>query len=775
MSASSTSGPSLAPVIATSAAQQLHKAFSCVLCAQRKVKCDKKPVGCNNCTKARVPCIYKAPPPPRRRRKGIRDVDTTTKLRVYEDALRNVGIDPDTLLNQASSSGEDQSNQTIVNTASANQPGTSLSKESTPTEVGVLVTEQGKSRYLENGIWTSLRSEFRDLKEILDETSDEESFDGKTGYAPEAFSPDGSRLVFGSPTSSTGLRPLHPQPVESFRLWQAYLDNVNPLIKLFHAPTVQQMLTEANSNLKNVPRNVEALLFSIYCIAVESLSDRECIAISGGHKEVARQRFRSGAQHALINASFLKTSDVMVLQALTLFIVSLLGTKLSKCSWQTDSRQLSLQDIDARIIWMLSGLCHRIGQRIGLHRDGDIFKLPPFESEIRRRLWWQIIMLEGFSQKLAGTGTGSNAHILMGDVKLPANLNDSDLFPGMTEIPRESDRATEMMFFLIRCYVGNFLRRFETPQIVFDGVWNKLTTSSVDVGTKEKAILELERLFEHKFLRHCDSSIVWHLMCSHLAKAIIFMMRFMAYGADYQGKTETQEEKDTLFTLALQVCSAQILAYTMKEMQGFMWHVNMHFQWKALVFVLSELRYRTSGPQVEEAWRDIQLTYEFHPTFDEELSKRALPIAVSNLALEAWEIYVAANGVPDGGEPYFIQLIRNRSSRSKRSDTTAKHQDKTMSEDLHIDVQPPLLHPVNPMTTGNDPLAAFPWNPADLNASLGLPPAIPDLAPSDYPEQLDWSSWNSLFVDFQTNNVDEHIPDISAFNFDVQGSSSWMP
>lgn len=416
---------------------------------------------------------------------------------------------------------------------------------------------------------------------------------------------------------------------------------------------------------------------------------------------------------------------------------------------------------------MLSGICQRIGQRIGLHRDGDMLKLPPFEAEIRRRLWWQIIMLEGFSQKLAGTGTGSNASVLMGDVKLPANLNDIDLFPGMTELPKESDRATEMMFFLIRCHVGNFLKRFETPQAVFDGVWNKLTTSAVDVNTKEKAIGELEHLFEQKFLRHCDSSITWHLMCSHLAKAIIFMMRFMAYGADYQGKTETPEEKDTLFTLALQVCSAQILAYTMKEMQGFMWHVNMHFQWKALVFVLSELRYRTSGPQVEEAWRDIQLTYEFHPTFDEELSKRALPIAVSNLALKAWEAYTTANGIPGGGEPYFIQLIRNRPIRSKKSEASVTQQNTVMTDELSYYVPDTLQQPSNVSTTGNDQLAAFPWNAADLNASLGLPPAIPDLAPSDYPEQLDWSSWNNLLVDFQTNSVDEYLPDMSTFNFDI--------
>ncbi|OSS54283.1 hypothetical protein B5807_00025 [Epicoccum nigrum] len=747
--ASATSSSCASPEQATVTSDQpTNKSFSCVLCAQRKVKCDKRPGGCHNCIKARVPCIYKAPPPPRRRRKGIRDLDVTTKLRIYENALRKAGIDPESLLQQTSPSGpcdeDDTGASGKIPTGYLAQP----AKQTGSPDVGVLVIDQGKSRYLENGIWTSLRSEFRDLKEILDDTSDDDSLNGATGMTSDAISQDVSKLMFGSPVSSLDLRPLHPRPVESFKLWQAYLDNVNPLIKLFHAPTVQQIISEASGSLDEIPRNVEALLFAIYCIAIESLSNGECTIVTGESKIMAKQRFRTGAQRALINASFLKTSDLMVLQALTLFV-------------------LSLQDVDARIIWMLSGMCQRIGQRIGLHRDGDMLKLPPFEAEIRRRLWWQIVMLEGFSQKLAGTGTGTNASTLMGDVRLPANLNDSDLFPGMKELPKETDRATEMMFFLIRCHVGNFLKRFETTQTQFDGVWSKLTTSTVDVNKKDRAIRELEDLFDRKFLRYCDPSIVWHLMCSHLAKAIIFMMRFMAYGADYQGKTETQAEKDTLFTLSLQVLTSMTLAYTMREMQGFVWHVNMHFQWKALVFILSELRYRTSGPQVEQAWQQIQLTYEFHPTFDEEVSRRALPIAVSNLALKAWEAYRTANGLSMDGEPFFIQLIRNRQQRVEKPSMLGQQPNTSVAGYTPTDLPEPIQRPSADVSVNASSQGDLDWNRADLNASLGLQDVIPDLALFDYPVEMNWSSWNELLIDSKTNNTDIYRAGLSQLDFGV--------
>jgi hypothetical protein len=429
---------------------------------------------------------------------------------------------------------------------------------------------------------------------------------------------------------------------------------------------------------------------------------------------------------------------------------------------ETDPIQVSLQNIDARIVWMLSGIAQRTGQRIGLHRDGDILGLPPFEAEIRRRLWWQIVMMEGFSQKLAGTGTGTNASMLMGDVKMPASLNDSDLTPGMKVFPKESDRATEMMFFLIRCHVSDFLKRLESPQTMFDGAWSKLTTSVVAMNTKEKAITELESLFERKYLRHCDLSIIWHFMCTHLAKAIIFMMRFMAYGAKHQGKTEPQGEKDALFTLALQVCSLQNLAYTIKQMHGFKWHIDMHFQWKAFKYVLLELQDRVSGPEVEQAWKDVQLTYDFHPALHEELSRKALPMAISNLALKAWEAYAAANTVPHENEPCFIQRIRSRQHRLKKQGKTSMEASEAIANHAPDPAPGFSQQPNVNEVMSSDQLVGFDWDSADLNAGIGIPALLPNPA---LLEESDWTTWDNLLVDFHTNGTSLHLPDVPTFDF----------
>lgn len=314
--------PSPKPATIQPAEQTIQKSYSCVICAQRKVKCDRRPGGCDNCTKAKIACIYKAPPPPRRRKKGVRDLDTTARLRLYEDALRNLGVDPEEIVRQESAKASGWQEVSGINDFLQSRiPGRPRHPREV-SELGVLVTEKGKSRYLENGIWTSLTSEFREPKELLEDSSDEDASEPHDKTSPGSSSARGAEVLFGAHAHPSNLRDLHLEPVRIFKLWQAYLDNVSPLVKVFHAPTVQQHILNATCDLDDIPRNVEALMFAIYCITLESLSGDECIAMIGESKDLARQRFRSGAQQALMNASFLRTSDIMILQAFTLYVVS---------------------------------------------------------------------------------------------------------------------------------------------------------------------------------------------------------------------------------------------------------------------------------------------------------------------------------------------------------------------------------------------------------------------------------------------------------------------
>lgn len=120
------------------------------------------------------------------------------------------------------------------------------------------------------------------------------------------------------------LSSMHPEPVQIFRLWQTYLTNCNPLLKLFHAPTMQQVILDASCDLLNVPRYTEALMFSIYLLAVTSLSSQECETMFHVARTDLLTKYSHATQQALVNARFLKSLSLSTLHALCIYLVSCL-------------------------------------------------------------------------------------------------------------------------------------------------------------------------------------------------------------------------------------------------------------------------------------------------------------------------------------------------------------------------------------------------------------------------------------------------------------------
>jgi uncharacterized membrane protein len=89
----------------------------------------------------------------------------------------------------------------------------------------------------------------------------------------------------------------------------------------------------ATSDLEDITNGLEALLFGIYILAVTSLSKKDFRRILEEEKATLLARHRAGAIQALQMAGFLKSSELVVLHAFFLFLVShLFSTK--SISWQ---------------------------------------------------------------------------------------------------------------------------------------------------------------------------------------------------------------------------------------------------------------------------------------------------------------------------------------------------------------------------------------------------------------------------------------------------------
>lgn len=114
----------------------------------------------------------------------------------------------------------------------------------------------------------------------------------------------------------------HPSTIHIFQFWQIYIDNVNPLLKVTHIPTIQPQLIAATSDLENAPKNIHALLFAIYVMAITSLEDAEVEQRFNASKKELLGRYFAALQQALVNAGFMRDRDLLVLQAFLLYLVS---------------------------------------------------------------------------------------------------------------------------------------------------------------------------------------------------------------------------------------------------------------------------------------------------------------------------------------------------------------------------------------------------------------------------------------------------------------------
>jgi len=143
----------------------------------------------------------------------------------------------------------------------------------------------------------------------------------KKALAP-LFEDDDGKFLFGS-RIDIDLSTLHPEQVQIFKLWQVYLENVDPLLKITHSPTLQTRIIDAATNLEAISPALEALMFSIYCVSILTLPEDDCVSFFGKDSKILLAGFQLGCQQALLRSQVLRTSDLDCLTALFFYLVRL--------------------------------------------------------------------------------------------------------------------------------------------------------------------------------------------------------------------------------------------------------------------------------------------------------------------------------------------------------------------------------------------------------------------------------------------------------------------
>jgi hypothetical protein len=82
-------------------------------------------------------------------------------------------------------------------------------------------------------------------------------------------------FLFRNASAAHQREDLHPLPSQMLFLWQIYMDNVDPFMKVLHVPTMTKVIRELRGSYHSLGPNMQALVLSISLAAIMSLEDEE--------------------------------------------------------------------------------------------------------------------------------------------------------------------------------------------------------------------------------------------------------------------------------------------------------------------------------------------------------------------------------------------------------------------------------------------------------------------------------------------------------------------
>lgn len=299
-------------------------ALSCEQCQRRKTRCDKISP-CSACVKAGISCAsVKRHRLPRGRsgnkalgRPALRD--RIGRLEAIVSSLR----------------GGHPTNNSIH----PEQPFAAASHAASISDTSSTTLQS----YIAPHFWTELTAAVAGLRDILEDS--EELDDGSNDVVDALSLPScGSDATPG--TAIHSLLPLHflfpaavsknlttappdhrstPRHVK-YQLLTAYRERVDAIFRVLHWPSTVIAIEALNDHAHNADAQADlrALEAAIYFTAVCSLLDHEV-----QFRQSLVDQYRSIAEEALANAQLLTTSSVVVLQALTIYLVC-----MSLLSWR---------------------------------------------------------------------------------------------------------------------------------------------------------------------------------------------------------------------------------------------------------------------------------------------------------------------------------------------------------------------------------------------------------------------------------------------------------
>lgn len=444
--------------------------------------------------------------------------------------------------------------------------------------------------------------------------------------------------------AAAALPPL--DQVQIFQLWQVYLENVDPLLKVTHTPTLQPRIINAVSDPAHTRPEMQALLYSICAMALKTLEEGDAACLLRPQQQNTTttttkadllDHYQTLCRRALLRADVWRTTDLDCLTALHLYLMSVLS--------QTDLRCFAL----------VLATALRIAQRIlgcaatTTTTTADGGGSAALETELRRRVWWSLIMLEYRVSEL--TVYKTTALVPTWECAVPRNVNDFEMRPDMTTLPVSGGggKMSEALFVHVRSVLADSVRHSEFHLNLVNPALKVLVRETVGVDLSV-SMMEIEE----NFLAYCNLEDRLHYMTYHTAKGFIARSRLLKYytqrasGASSSSSPSLQPEDAVTHAIAMLDSNTALRASPLTK--GYLWLVDLYLPALAYLYLVNLLRKAPGASYAPDAWRAIDENYQVAAQRPRESHMFGLGagdvymIKFGPLTVQAWQAYEALCG-----------------------------------------------------------------------------------------------------------------------------------
>ncbi|KAB5583439.1 fungal-specific transcription factor [Coniochaeta sp. 2T2.1] len=565
---------------------------SCILCHRRKIKCDKKHP-CSTCTKTGVLCCYPASEQPTARRPRKTTIaDVAERLVRLERTLVAIST---TTSGEGGSSGADAdaAEETPWEGGGGRGVGGEGRKEGgggegeSPSVLEEFLLQNGdSSRYMNEILISRVLEEEDELRSVLgaQETVKPDLLHETDG---DRFQPlDLGGLLSGYSPPCVNSLDMHPSKWQAMQLWQVFVSYVDMMNKVLHIPTTEIVVFKAIDDPSSAPADVNCLLFSVYFSAVTAMEDDAVVALLGQSKRRALSNFRRGLEVSLVQADFLEAPTLTSLQSMGIFLQTIRAHNTG------------------RSVWVLCGLVIRAAQSMGLHRDGKGLGLPVFETELRRRLWWCINANDG--RVAEDHSITVNTHDPSTNIEFASNVDDSQLYPGMTEFPKTRGKWSEMSLPLVmkeHCLARRKLYQAAPP----------LSATLPPESVRREIVDGVIRHCEETYFRYCNPVVPAQRAAMLIGRAVLakldFVSRLQWLSMANQNTTRGLLATDETLDEACGILEYGTQLVTDELLRNYRWISDVYPQYHVLLYVLWRLCVRPTGRHVERAWEAVEISF----------------------------------------------------------------------------------------------------------------------------------------------------------------------